>query len=328
MTPTAPWHVPMICAMDRASHADRRLPPPAAPSRTSQAVAAVRAGLPRPHTPGGDPDAQARLCAGMLPSPGTGPPDGPRDRLPDELRDRLAARTRFFDGQVLAALGRGVRQVVILGAGYDDRALRFRSPGVRFFELDHPATQADKSGRLRRLHADLAGLTLAPADFRRDDVTAVLAASGHDAGQPSLFVCEGLLVYLDQETTARLLAGLRSRSGPAPASPTDAASPAGQSRQAGQAGHPSMLAVSLSIHPDGIDSATAVARANAGRPAADAEPWLTILPAAGQLSLLARAGWPAAEVRDDAAPGAGPAARRSLLVTARPGPGAPAARTG
>jgi methyltransferase (TIGR00027 family) len=299
--------------MDRARHTDRRSPSPAAPSRTSQAVAAVRAGLPRPHTPGGDPDAQARLCAGMLPSPGTGPPDGPRDGLRDGLRDRLAARTRFFDGQVLAALGRGVRQVVILGAGYDDRALRFRSPGVRFFELDHPATQADKSGRLRRLRADLAGLTLAPADFRRDDVTAVLAASGHDAGQPSLFVCEGLLVYLDQETTARLLAGLRSRSGPAPA---------------GAAGHPSMLAVSLAIHPDGIDSATAVARANAGRPAADAEPWLTILPVAGQLSLLARAGWPAAEVRDDAASGGGQAARRSLLVTARPGPGAPAARTG
>ena len=61
-----------------------------------------------------------------------------------EMQARLAARTRFFDEQVLAALDRGIRQVVIAGAGYDDRALRFRSPGVRYFELDHPATQADK----------------------------------------------------------------------------------------------------------------------------------------------------------------------------------------
>ena len=65
----------------------------------------------------------------------------------------LAARTRFFDERVLEAISDGIGQVVILGAGYDDRALRFRSPGVRFFELDHPATQADKARRLRVIKA-------------------------------------------------------------------------------------------------------------------------------------------------------------------------------
>jgi hypothetical protein len=69
------------------------------------------------------------------------------------LGPSIIARTRFFDGRVLAAISAGTGQVVILGAGYDDRALRFRSPGVRFFELDHPATQADKARRLRALRA-------------------------------------------------------------------------------------------------------------------------------------------------------------------------------
>src|SRR5580658_10730634 len=155
------------------------------PSRTSQAVAMTRARLARPHTPSGDPGAQRRLCRGMPPA-GTG-----------RLGPSIIARTRFFDERVLAAISAGTSQVVIVGAGYDDRALRFRSPGVRFFELDHPATQADKARRLRALASDLRDVVLAPADFRGDDAAAVLAAAGHDAARPTLFLCEGLLIYLD-----------------------------------------------------------------------------------------------------------------------------------
>jgi methyltransferase (TIGR00027 family) len=245
-------------------------------------VALVRAGLPRPQTPDGDPGAQARLCAGMR-------------RAGDmALRDRLAARTQFFDEQVLAALGRGIRQVVILGAGYDDRALRFRSPGVRYFELDHPATQSDKRRRLARMSTDLSGLTLVAADFRYDDVGATLAAAGHDRERASLFLCEGLLVYLDQDAFVGLLAALRSR-----------------------AARGSTLAVSLAIHREGQDSAVVVARANARRPNGAAEPWRTITPAAAQLELITQAGWSVGETISDAELGTG-APGRSALVTARP----------
>jgi len=243
----------------------------------------VRATLDRPHSPDGDPRAQAALCVGMRPS-----------RLAS-LRPHLAARTRFFDDQVLAAIERGVRQVVILGAGYDDRALRFRSPGVRYFELDHPATQGDKRRRLKRMRADLTGLVLASADFRHDEVGAVLAAHGHDADQASLFICEGLLVYLDQAATVHFLGGLRSRS-------------TGESR----------LAASLGIHPEGVDSDTVVARANAARRTAAAEPWLTILPVSGQRELLSRGGWSVVDSTDDAKLDGDAAPSRSLLVVAQP----------
>jgi len=76
---------------------------------------------------------------------------------------------------------------VILGAGYDDRALRFRSPGVRFFELDHPDTQADKrltaSLAIRPEGTDLEAV-LAQANARRPNATAepwrtILTVSGH-----------------------------------------------------------------------------------------------------------------------------------------------------
>jgi len=220
------------------------------------------------------------------------PPAGP-----GRLGPSLIARTRFFDERVLAALSAGTAQVVILGAGYDDRALRFRSPGVRFFELDHPATQADKARRLRRLRGTepgSGGPTLAAADFRDHDVAGVLEASGHDIAKPTLFLCEGLLVYLDQATCVRLLSALRAR-----------------------AAAGSVLAASLATHREGLDSGwvAAVANSRRGHPR---ESWLTILPAPAHLELLARAGWRVSDRADAAELGTGVEPGRSLLVTAQP----------
>ena len=213
------------------------------------------------------------------------------------LRPSLIARTQFFDESVLAALAAGIRQVVILGAGYDDRALRFRSPGVRFFELDHPATQEDKHRRLRVMRARDRGPVLASADFRHDDVTAVLQASGHAVGQPTLFLCEGLLVYLDRPACVRLLAAARA-----------------------SAAEGSELAASLATHREGADSARVAAIANSRRPS-DQEPWLTILPAAAHLELLGEAGWVVERSVDAAQLGTGAEPGRSMLVTARPATG-------
>ena len=260
---------------------------------TSQAVAVTRAGFDRPHSQAGDPQAQLRLCAGM------------RSRALDHMRASLAARTTFFDGQVTGAIAAGIWQVVVLGAGYDDRALRFRSAGVTFFEVDHPGTQADKRARLHAILAEdesagvpvagESGPVLAAADFTSDDVAIVLAAAGHDPGRPTLFLCEGLLVYLDQVSTVRFLASVR-----------------------GAAAAGSLLAASLATHADGLDSDAVVARGNARRRTAGAEPWRTILPAAGQSDLLARSGWRIERSVDAADLGTGAEPGRSLLVTAEP----------
>ena len=253
------------------------------PSVTSQAVALTRARLERPHSPEGDPRAQDMLCAGMRFSP------------PEWLEPSIAARTRFVDAQVTRAIAAGLRQIVICGAGYDDRPLRFRTAGVRFIELDHPATQEDKA----RLLGDLAGaksdVRLAPADFRADDVGAVLASAGHLTSEPSLFVAEGLLIYLDEPACRRLLAALAERAAPG-----------------------SVLAVSLATHADGYDSADVIAAANARRRTGADEPWRTILPAAEHLAMLADAGWQVTETEWSPVAAADVShGRRSLLVTAR-----------
>jgi methyltransferase (TIGR00027 family) len=243
----------------------------------------TRAGFVRPHTPTGSADAQLAMCSGMSPIGSSA------------LRAHLAARTRFIDGQVLAAIAAGATQVVVLGAGYDDRALRFHSPGVRFFELDHPTTQVDKQRRVMAIAADTTDLTFVPVDFRVDQVGDVLESTGHDPGRSSLFICEGLLVYLDEATIVSLLAGLRAR-----------------------AGHDSILTATLAVHASALDSDTVVRIANSRRPDGTTEPWRTILPAATHLDLLRRAGWSPTLADDDATVGTGAIPDRSLLVAATP----------
>ena len=105
---------------------------------------------------------------------------------PTPMTRYLAARTAFFDRAVVAWTG---PQVVALGAGYDGRSLRYA--GARWWELDHPATQADKLARLERLGIRTDAVLVA-ADFGVDE----LSLPGHDASSPTLFLCEGVLAYL------------------------------------------------------------------------------------------------------------------------------------
>lgn len=254
-------------------------------SRTSQIVALIRAELDRPHTPEGDPEAQRRLCAGMRPTSATW------------LRPNIVARTRFFDEQVLEAISTGVRQVAICGAGYDDWALRFHTTGVRFYELDHPGTQTDKAKRLRTMRTNMQGLTLVPADFRSDDVVSLLHAAGHDASQPTLFICEGLFVYLDQQSGLRLLSGVRFL-----------------------AASGSTLAASLAVHREGANSNQVATATNASRLLGQTEPWLTILSVRAWSELLKQTGWHVDHTSDSVDLEADANKGRMLLMAARPVP--------
>src|SRR5262249_27672612 len=115
------------------------------PSQTARRVAAHRLDFTRVPADYGDPAADQALAADVA--------DG-RQAPAGRMHAYLAARTFFFDRTVTGTLGRGVRQVVAGGAGYDGRALRYAKPGVRWFEVDHPATQRDKLQRLARLGID------------------------------------------------------------------------------------------------------------------------------------------------------------------------------
>ena len=170
------------------------------PLVTARRVAAHRLGFSRVPAAYGVPAADealaADVAAGFM---------APANRM----HDYLAARTSFFDRIVVSAIDRGVRQVVVGAAGYDGRAFRYAKPGVRWFEVDHPVTQRDKLERLERLGIAAPHVRFIEADFTRDPVADRLRAAGLEAGVPSLFLLEGVAVYLEPAVLETVLEQFR-----------------------------------------------------------------------------------------------------------------------
>lgn len=174
-------------------------------SVTARAVAAARLRAPREPWDDGRPEDDERLARDVA---------GDLISRTSMLEGHLQARTAFVDGVLVRALTDGVRQVVLAGAGYDGRALRYARAEVRWFEVDHPATQADKRKRLDRLGIATEGIAFVAADFRTDPVAERLLASGCDPAARSVVVCEGVAIYLETDVLERLLAGLARATGP------------------------------------------------------------------------------------------------------------------
>ncbi|MDH3727474.1 MAG: SAM-dependent methyltransferase, partial [Myxococcales bacterium] len=108
--------------------------------------------------------------------------------------------TRYIDDCVLRGLACGIGQVVMLRAGLDTRAARLARPGVRFFEVDQPASQADKRERLTRLDGyPIEAATFVPCDFEHDDFVVLLSEAGLDRMAPTCFIWEGVVYYLPEE---------------------------------------------------------------------------------------------------------------------------------
>jgi methyltransferase (TIGR00027 family) len=127
--------------------------------------------------------------------------------------DLLALRTLTIDAHLRDALAQGARQVVILGAGLDGRAYRLRElSNVRVFEVDHPSTQAWKRRRAAVLPALAKSLTFVPVDFERDSLDAALTRAGHEPGVPTVWLWEGVVMYLSSTAMRATLRVLAARS--------------------------------------------------------------------------------------------------------------------
>merc|ERR550532_2799914 len=111
----------------------------------------------------------------------------------------LAGRTREFDEQVRQSVATGIKQVVILGAGYDTRGLRLGLPGdVRVFEVDQPEVQAKKRAALGGF-AELPNkenVHYVPIDFNKETVEKLRDEQQYDSSAPVVFLMEGVTQYI------------------------------------------------------------------------------------------------------------------------------------
>jgi methyltransferase (TIGR00027 family) len=127
------------------------------------------------------------------------------------------ARTHYIDAALTKAAAEGVTQAVILGAGFDTRAYRFRAthPQLRFYEVDLPATIGAKQERIKDVLGSLPdNVRYAPIDFNTQKLEDVLALLGYDAKQRAFFLLEGVVMYVNQPGNDATFRFMRRNSAP------------------------------------------------------------------------------------------------------------------
>ena len=140
-----------------------------------------------------------------------------RQMFPPGIYEYVLARTKVMDAIFMEALEARFAQIVLLGAGFDTRALRFagQNRGTKVIELDVATTQQPKIEILRRKKVRLPQeLVFAPIDFDKEDVSEVLSKAGYQVGQKSLFLWEGVTMYLSAQAVDGTLNFIRSRAAP------------------------------------------------------------------------------------------------------------------
>lgn len=131
---------------------------------------------------------------------------------PPGIYEYVLARTKLLDALFVGALEVGVLQIVILGAGMDTRALRFRDGNreTRVFELDIGTTQRPKLEILSRKGISLPEeLVFVSIDFERESLAEALRGAGYREDRRSLFLWEGVTMYLAAEAVEATLAFVR-----------------------------------------------------------------------------------------------------------------------
>jgi methyltransferase (TIGR00027 family) len=126
----------------------------------------------------------------------------------DALIVMAVIRFRILADRLPGSHERGIRQLVVLGAGLDTTAFSLPEWGRswRVFEVDHPATQEWKRREMARLGWDLpSNLSFAPCDFETQNLL-----SAFDPGRPALASLFGVVLYLTRDATRTLLSDLAS----------------------------------------------------------------------------------------------------------------------
>src|SRR5215471_4533662 len=117
------------------------------------------------------------------------------------LRSHVVLRSRFTEDRLEQSLGRGIKQFVILGAGYDTffaRQPRWAQE-LKIFEIDQPATQADKLARIAANGIKVpSNVTFGNVNFEVESVEAGLHRHGLNFNEPTLFSWLGVTMYLTE----------------------------------------------------------------------------------------------------------------------------------
>jgi methyltransferase (TIGR00027 family) len=122
---------------------------------------------------------------------------------PKGIYEYIIARTKYIDAVFERALAEQFDQILIFGAGFDTRALRFqdKSQNTLIYELDVPVTQQAKIRQYQKRHLIVpTNVNFISIDFDKESLPMKLDEAGFHKQRRSLFVLEGLLMYLHPDS--------------------------------------------------------------------------------------------------------------------------------
>ena len=128
------------------------------------------------------------------------------------LVDHLALRTLAIDDAAREAMRAEVKQLVLLGAGLDNRAGRLKG-FARAFEIDHPDMQRYKRDRLAQAEV-IDHRVLVPVNFEHDRLDASMERAGFSKETPTFWIWEGVTPYLTPQAIESTLEQVGSLSAP------------------------------------------------------------------------------------------------------------------
>lgn len=107
-------------------------------------------------------------------------------------------RHLFFDSAFEKHLD-DMEQVVLMGAGFDTRSFTYcRKDGLLVFELDQMNMQHVKRDALKKAGVDSTFIRFVPVDFSCEEWHEKLLAAGFERGKRTLFLWEGVTLYLEE----------------------------------------------------------------------------------------------------------------------------------
>jgi methyltransferase (TIGR00027 family) len=127
------------------------------------------------------------------------------------------AMTFHIDGIYQGMAANGVRQVVHIGSGLDSRPYRFgkNMPGVRFFEVEQPATLAMKKNKVKAIFGKLPrNVTYVSVDYRTRPFFDALKQAGYNTRRNTLFIWEGTTVFTSPEVVDKTMRSIAGNSAP------------------------------------------------------------------------------------------------------------------
>jgi len=127
--------------------------------------------------------------------------------FPKGIYEYVIARTKYLDNIFKESMENGMEQILLFGAGFDTRAVRFAGKNMKtkIFELDTLYTQTAKIEQFKKRNISIPKNTIfIPMDFHVDSVSEKLESNGFNRNKTTLFIMEGIIQYLNKESVDKL----------------------------------------------------------------------------------------------------------------------------